>query len=85
MASVHSVKVDTKGRLVIPQPLRLALGIEPGDTLFVETEGDRVLRYAKAENPFDVLGDLALAEYHAGRTTNLRDFAAEHDIALDGE
>jgi AbrB family looped-hinge helix DNA binding protein len=57
MAAIHSLKVDTKGPLVIPQPLRKALGIEPGDTLFVETEGDRVLRYAKAENPFEVLAE----------------------------
>lgn len=84
MMSVHSVKVDTKGRLVIPRPLRLALGIKPGDTLFVETEGDRVLRYAKAENPFDVLARQAVAERQAGRTKGLRAFAAEHDISLDG-
>lgn len=85
MSGMHSVKVDTKGRLVIPLPLRKALGIEPGDTLFVETEGDRVLRYAKAENPFDLLAEHAVAERAAGRTKSLRAFAAEHDVDLETE
>jgi AbrB family looped-hinge helix DNA binding protein len=84
VVSAYSVKVDSKGRLTIPQPLRAALGIEPGDTLFVETEGGNVLRYAKADNPFDVLADRALAERRAGRTKGLREFAAEHDSELDG-
>ena len=85
MASIHSVKVDTKGRLVIPLPLRKALGIEPGDLLFVESEGDSVLRYVKAENPFVLLADHAIAEHAAGRTKSLRTFAAEHDVDLDSE
>ena len=85
MATTHSVKVDTKGRLVIPLALRKRLGIEPGDTLFVETEGDRVLRYAKSDNPFDLLAEHAIAERAAGRTKSLRAFAAENDVDLDSE
>jgi hypothetical protein len=42
-----------------------------------------VLRYAKAVNPFDALADHAIAELRAGRTKNLRAFAAENDIELD--
>jgi AbrB family looped-hinge helix DNA binding protein len=84
MATTFTVKVDSKGRLVIPQPLRAELGIEPGDTLFVASEGDRILRYAKAENPFDLLADHAVEERSAGRTKTLRAFAAENDIDLDG-
>jgi AbrB family looped-hinge helix DNA binding protein len=84
MATAHSVKVDAKGRLVIPQRLRSALNIHPGDTLFVEQEGN-ILRYAKADNPFDLLAEHASREFEAGRTKNLRDFAAENDIALEGE
>ena len=82
----HTVTVDSKGRLTIPQELRQALGIEPGDTLFVETENNgTVLRYAKAENPFDALARHAEQEYHAGRTRTLRDFARDNDIDLDVE
>lgn len=75
----------TKGQLLIPQPLRAALGIEPGDTLFVESEGNRVLRYAKASNPFDMLAEQALTEHSEHRTKDLRTFANEHAIALDDE
>jgi AbrB family looped-hinge helix DNA binding protein len=79
-----TVKVDAKGRLTIPRDLREALAIQPGDTLFVEREGD-VLRYAKAGNPFDILADYAREEQRAGRTKRIRDFAAENSIALDAE
>ena len=46
-----TVKVDEKGRLMIPKRDRAALGIKPGDTFFFEREG-RILRFAPAENPF---------------------------------
>ncbi len=81
-----AVKVDSKGRLTIPQRLRSGLGIGPGDTLFVECDEERkVLHYAKAEDPFDVLVEHALEERRAGKTRSLRDFAAENNIALDAD
>jgi AbrB family looped-hinge helix DNA binding protein len=84
MATAHAVKVDAKGRLLIPQEMRSALDIHPGDTLFVEQEGT-VLRYAKADNPFDLLAEHALREYEGGRTKSLRDFSTENNLALDDE
>ncbi len=72
------------GRLTIPRRLRTDLRIGPGDTLFVECDEERgMLCYAKAENPFDVLVEHALADRRAGRTRHLRDFGAERDIAGD--
>jgi hypothetical protein len=50
----------------------------------MEREGD-VLRLAKAVNPFDGLARHAIAEYRAGTTRNLREFAAEEGIALDSQ
>lgn len=86
MATITTVKTDAKGRLTIPRPLREGLGIEPGDTFLLEVDEERgVLHFAKAENPFDVLAEHALAEYRAGRTKDLRDFAAENGIALDDD
>jgi AbrB family looped-hinge helix DNA binding protein len=86
MTPVTTVKTDAKGRLTIPRHLREGLGIEPGDTFFLEVDDVRgVLRFAKAENPFDILAEHALGEYRAGRTKSLRDFATENAIALDGE
>ena len=84
MAASTTVRVDTKGRLTIPQAVREELGIKPGDTFFLLPE-DGVLRLAKAENPFDALADFANAEYEAGRTTNVRAIAAELGVTLGNE
>lgn len=84
MAGTATVRVDAKGRLSLPRRLREELGIEPGDTLFVEGgAGQATLRLAKAENPFDVLAEHAIQEYRAGRTKPLRQFARENAIDLD--
>lgn len=86
VAAAHTIKVDDKGRLTIPQTLRKELGIEPGDTMFVEREPNGVvLRYAKAESPFDGLALHAEQEYRAGRTKNLRAFAHENHITIVDE
>jgi AbrB family looped-hinge helix DNA binding protein len=79
-----TVKTDAKGRFLIPQDLRTQLGIQPGDIFFLEVK-EGVMRLAKAENPFDILAEHAIAEYRAGRTKSLRDFAIENAIALDDE
>lgn len=78
-----SVRVDSKGRLVIPLELRKSLGIEPGDTLYVESDGKRILQYAKAENPFDVLVENGLAEHQAGRTRRLREIMVDCEVVDD--
>lgn len=86
MTSMLTAKVDPKGRVMIPQSVRKELGIEPGDTLVIEYDEKRkVLHYAKAENPFDVLAEHALREHDAGRTRSLRGFAAENNISLDDD
>jgi bifunctional DNA-binding transcriptional regulator/antitoxin component of YhaV-PrlF toxin-antitoxin module len=81
----RAVKIDAQGRVAIPAAMRASLGLQPRDTLFAhlheETGG---VRLTKAINPFDVLFDHAVAEYRAGRTMNLRDFAAGVGVALDG-
>ncbi len=71
-----AVRVDSKGRLTIPKEARESLNVQPGDTFFVEIEEEgKVLRYAKAENPFDVLAEEALEEYRRGETRSLRELA----------
>ena len=83
--SVRHSTVDEKGRLLIPDAIRKQLGIKAGDIFFVQVEDTGVLRYARAENPFDVLAEHAIREYHAGRTRNLRDIAREEGVDLDSE
>jgi AbrB family looped-hinge helix DNA binding protein len=81
-----TAKVDPKGRVMIPQPVRKELGIEPGDTLVIEFDEQRKIAHcAKAENPFDVLAAYALWEFDAGRTCSLREFVAENNISLDDD
>jgi AbrB family looped-hinge helix DNA binding protein len=84
MSEIATVRVDAKGRVALPLRLRRRLGIEQGTMLFVQESGGE-LRFRRAENPFDSLAERAEAELHAGETTNLRDYAAEHGIALDDE
>ncbi len=71
---------------MIPRQLREGLGIEPGDAFFVEADEEQTtLRFAKAENPFDVLARHAERERQAGRTRSMRAFAAANDVTLTGE
>jgi AbrB family looped-hinge helix DNA binding protein len=79
-----TVKTDAKGRLTIPQDLRVRLDIHAGDIFFLEAE-DGVLRFAKAENPFGLLAQDAIAQYRAGQTKSLEEFAAENGFSLDDE
>jgi AbrB family looped-hinge helix DNA binding protein len=43
MASMNTtVMVDSAGRVVLPKPVRDQLGLAPGDTLALESDGERV-------------------------------------------
>ena len=79
-----TVKTDAKGRLTIPQDLRAQLGIQAGDIFFLEVE-EGVMRLAKAENPFGLLAQDAIAQYRAGQTKSLEEFAVENGFTLDDE
>jgi len=86
MATNITVKIDAKGRFTIPRHVRDRLAIAPGDTFFLEVDDARgVLRFVKAENPFDILAQHARAEYRAGRTKSLHDFARENAITFNDE
>ncbi len=58
------VRVDSKGRIVLPKKFRDALGIREGDELVLVLEGGRVI-IEKAEDPFkvleEVLGELSFS------------------------
>jgi AbrB family looped-hinge helix DNA binding protein len=79
-----TVKTDAKGRLTIPQDLRAQLGIQAGNIFFLEVE-EGVMRLAKAENPFGLIAQDAIAQYRAGETKSLEEFAAENGFSLDDE
>ena len=80
------VTIDGRGRIAVPSALREQLDLKAGDALFVQVEENGfVLRFAKAVNPFDSFAALGEREYRAGRTKNLRAFAAEEGISLDDD
>ncbi len=53
-------KLTSKARATLPQPVREALGLEPGDTIAYEIVGDRAILSKAArlsENPFALFGE----------------------------
>jgi len=56
------VRVDAKGRIVLPKELRSALGIREGDELVLSIQGGKIV-VEKSDDPFKVLervlGDLS--------------------------
>lgn len=79
-----TMKLDAQGRVALPSAIRSQLGLETGDTLFARVDAHTgTIEIAKAINPFDALYDHAVAEYRAGRTVTLREFAAAEGIDLD--
>ncbi|MBA2671958.1 MAG: AbrB/MazE/SpoVT family DNA-binding domain-containing protein [Gemmatimonadetes bacterium] len=81
---METVKVDEKGRVLLPASIRDRAGIHPGDVYFIATE-DSEIRLAKAVNPFDALAEHAIEEYTAGKTRSLRDYAEDKGFDLDAE
>ncbi|MDQ3694499.1 MAG: AbrB family transcriptional regulator [Chloroflexota bacterium] len=79
------VRMDDKGRLSIPRAAREQLGWKGGDVFFLEQEADGTVRLARAENPFDVLARDAARQYRAGKTINVREYAASHGVDLDDD
>jgi AbrB family looped-hinge helix DNA binding protein len=87
--TLQATRIDSKGRIVLPRETRSELGLEPGDILFVDTDGERrVIYMAKPDNPLDVLALAALEEDRAGLTIDLDDALAaldEVDIEDDAD
>ena len=72
-----TLRIDSRGRIVLPRHIRDSLGVEPGACLSAEVEGS-TLRLAAAPAPeVSKLVEHALAEMRRGATTSLRDFARE--------
>jgi antitoxin PrlF len=53
---IHS-RITTKAQVTVPRPVRTALGIEPGDALVWQLEGNRVIvtRAVSRPDPIDPL------------------------------
>lgn len=82
MSGQIPVRIDSKGRISLPQKVRSALKAKAGDTLFLKCEGQgHLVRMVRAvEDPVAVLWEHAEKEYKAGRTKNLRDYARKKGL-----
>ena len=78
------VRIDDKGRLVVPRPIREAMHVAPGDVFYIKQKGNE-LRFLHAENPFDALAEEALEEHERGETMTLEEFAKQEGISLENE
>lgn len=79
---VDTVKVDDRGRLIIPIHIRKSLGVKPGDVFYIRSDKDG-LHIVKSENPFDALMEDAIAQFDAGKTLSAEQVAKELGI-VDG-
>jgi AbrB family looped-hinge helix DNA binding protein len=74
------VKLSSKGQLVIPQPIREAMGLEPGATFNLRREGDVIiLEPVEHRSPIEVL----YGKY--GGADLLSGLEAEHKQELEAE
>jgi len=84
-AITTSGRLDEKGRLSVPAHIRKALGVGPGDTVFLRYEPrENQVYIAPAANPFDVLAKKATEEYRAGKTRSIEQFARSQGVKVDG-
>jgi AbrB family looped-hinge helix DNA binding protein len=57
--------MDQAGRVVLPKALREDLGLRPGDTLNIETEGDRII-LSPVRNQAGLQKELGVWVYRSG-------------------
>ena len=70
------VRIDSKGRVMLPKKFRDAMALGPGDTVYLRFEpSGKVVRLTRSASPFDVLAVNAIREYEKGRTRSIEDFA----------
>lgn len=80
MSKTFTVRLDEKGRLVLPQEVRRALGAKTGDVFYLRLEQGGIC-LAKGENPFDGLVEEALGEIRQGRIVSLDEWARRESLA----
>ena len=73
----HVGKLSTKGQVTIPVNLRRAIGIEPGDMVAYELQGESIK--LKRVEPFDAAYHVAVAET-LGEWSSLEDEEAFNDL-----
>ena len=82
MAKAIPVRLDDRGRILIPRTIREALHAEPGDVFFIQQD-ENGMRIIKGEDPFDALAEDAIREDDAGETVAFEEILRREGISLD--
>ena len=70
MGMLATIRVSSKGQIVIPRAIREALGLEQGDTLLVARRGDLLI--LKKLTLEDIIAETD-RQYEAGETLGLEE------------
>jgi len=70
MSELATVRVSSKGQIVIPQAIREAIGLERGDTLLIARRGDLLI--LKKLTLEDIIAETD-RQYEAGETLPLEE------------
>jgi AbrB family looped-hinge helix DNA binding protein len=81
------VKVQEKGQVTLPTKIRREVGLDPGDYVTIEREGDRIVLIPQEIAPRHPEIDAAIAEgladIRAGRVSPAFDSAEEFHVWLE--
>jgi AbrB family looped-hinge helix DNA binding protein len=75
MRTPFTTRISSRGQVVIPGPVRKALGIEPGTSFLVIARKDTVVLHRLQEPPWKFFDDMVKQARHQGR---------QHDAAMQG-
>ena len=83
-ATMVAVRVDSKGRVMLPRRIRLQFDVKPGDLVLVAPDHETgSIRVLKVINPFEVLAVEALALDAKGSTIGDAEIARNLRLDLD--
>ncbi|MFQ6111793.1 MAG: AbrB/MazE/SpoVT family DNA-binding domain-containing protein [Nitrospinota bacterium] len=70
MSTLATIRISSRGQIVIPRAIREALGLEQGDTLLVARRGDLLI--LKKLTLTDIIAETD-RQYNAGETLSLEE------------
>ena len=83
MAKSIPVRMDDKGRLMVPKGIREALHAGTGDVFYIQQEPDGSMKIIKGGDPFDELAIEAIREDDEGGTMSFDNILHREGISLD--
>jgi AbrB family looped-hinge helix DNA binding protein len=60
-----TIQISARGTMTLPKPLRMALGVDKGGLVMVNTEKDGVVLHPVVTYPIELYSDARIAEFDA--------------------